>query len=335
MTVNSPLASPRATLDKLAAWGIITRKSLGQHFLVDDGVVGRILRLAAIQQDEAVLEVGPGIGTLTEALLLEGARVLAIEKDPRLLPILADMKSRYPQSFDFLVADALEWESDRGTTESDRGTVNLTTFQEKLSSFPSPCHFPSSCHSVSAPSSSVPPAPRPQPGKLVANLPYAVAATIVLDYFQRIDNIQSATVMVQKEVAARMQAKPGSRDYGAYSVKLQLIAEPKGSFQVSRSCFLPPPRVDSTVIRLDRREDQIRPDEIPGTFKLIEAAFAERRKTIRNSMRSHLALQGLDPGIVDILLETAKIPPSNRAESLKPDEFQKLGRIFAIITAQV
>ena len=285
MTRNSPLASPRATLDKLAKWEITTRKSLGQHFLIDDGVVGRILRLAELQREDTVLEVGPGIGTLTEALLLRGVRVLALEKDARLLPILIDIKGRYPQTFDFLVIDALD-----------------VTANEKVSQT-----------------------------RLIANLPYAVAATLVLDYFQHVSTIQSTTVMVQKEVAARMAAKPGSKDYGAYSVKLQLIAEPKGSFQVSRTCFLPPPRVDSAVIRLDRRNDQITPSETFHTFMLIEAAFAERRKTIRNSMRSQFALHGYELNYIDTLLEITGIPASIRAESLSPDAFLSMGRAFTTV----
>jgi len=290
MTLNSPLASPRATLDKLAKWGITTRKALGQHFLIDDGVVGKIIRLAKLQPEDLVLEVGPGIGTLTEALLLKGVRVLAIEKDQRLLAVLDDIKLRYPQSFDFLVADALD----------------VTAYGKKMEL---------------------------EHTKLIANLPYAVAATIVLDYFQHMGTIQSATVMVQKEVAARMAAKPGSKDYGAYSVKLQLIAEPQGSFQVSQTCFLPPPRVDSSVIRLDRRNDKIEPEEIPGTFRVIEAAFAERRKTIRNSMRSQFALQGYDLSSIDILFESTGIPSSVRAESLSPDSFLVLGRALGSIEA--
>lgn len=289
MTLNSPLASPRATIDTLAKWGITTRKSLGQHFLIDDGVVGRILRLASLCPDDFVLEVGPGIGTLTEALLLKGARVHALEKDERLLPLLEDIQNRYPQSFSFAHVDALDY------------VASLPN--EAAAAFSGPL-------------------------KLIANLPYAVAASIVLDYFQCVTGVQSATIMVQKEVADRMAAEPRTKDYGAYSVKLQLIAEPKGSFHVSPSCFLPPPRVDSTVIRLDRRDDQIAQDEIPSVFMVIEAAFAERRKTIRNSMRSYFTQQNLDPQLVDELLESSGIAFTTRGETLLPGDFLTLGRRY-------
>ena len=284
MTFNSPLASPRATRDKLEEWGIVTKKSLGQHFLVDDGVVGRILRLADPTPDDLVLEIGPGIGTLTEALLLKGARVLALEKDVHLLPILEELKTRYPHAFDYRHIDALDFLAQ--------------------ASMPSPAT------------------------KLIANLPYAVAATIVLDCLVHMPSIQSITVMVQKEVAERMMAAPGSKDYGAYSVKLQLLAKPLDSFQVSPSCFIPPPRVTSTVIRLDRCADQITQEELPGVFIIIEAAFAERRKTIRNSMRSYFARQGLDQTRIDPLLETCGIPFTIRGETLTPTDFSALGRRY-------
>ena len=299
MTVNSPLASPSATLDKLAQWGVTTHKSLGQHFLIDDGVVGRILRLACVQQDEQVLEVGPGIGTLTEALLLQGHKVLALEKDNRLLPLLADLQCRYPTTFRFEHIDATDFTTHLEKSEKTQGAARLQ-----------------------------------QSFKLVANLPYAIAATIVLGYFQDIPALTSATVMVQKEVAARMAADPGSKDYGAYSVKLQLLAKSQGSFPVSRLCFLPPPRVDSTVIRLDRRADQIAQSELPATFMLIEAAFFQRRKTIRNSMHSFFKQQGLNLETLDYLLEKAAIPPTVRGECLSPVDYLLLGRQFEALQDQ-
>jgi 16S rRNA (adenine1518-N6/adenine1519-N6)-dimethyltransferase len=182
MTRFAPLASPSATRAALEKWGIATRKSLGQHFLIDDGVVGRILRLATLSAGDAVLEVGPGIGTLTEALFLQGVSVFAIEKDDKLLSVLADMRMRYPETFSFVHADALDILSTPLTQTGGFGHTGA-------------------------------------PVKLIANLPYAVAATVVLECFQRLVSLESAIVMVQAEVAARMAAHPGSKDYGAYSVK--------------------------------------------------------------------------------------------------------------------
>jgi 16S rRNA (adenine1518-N6/adenine1519-N6)-dimethyltransferase len=284
VTVYSPLASPKATIDTLTSWGISTRKSLGQHFLVDDGVVGRILRLAAPDAGEMVLEIGPGIGTLTEALLGTGVSVTAVEKDDKLLSVLANIELRHPGHFTYIHADALDL----------LAAVANTPFLRA-------------------------------PTKLIANLPYAVAATIVLDCFQCLPSIGSATVMVQKEVAARMAADPGSKDYGAYTAKLRLFAQPRGSFAVSRTSFLPPPRVDSTVIRLDRHAEQPSPREREATFTVIEAAFAERRKTIRNSMRSHFASRGIDPALVDALLATTGVPPTTRGETLPVEKYRELG----------
>jgi 16S rRNA A1518/A1519 N6-dimethyltransferase RsmA/KsgA/DIM1 with predicted DNA glycosylase/AP lyase activity len=168
----------------------------------------------------------------------------------------------------------------------------------------------------------------PQSTKLIANLPYAVAATIVLDYFEKLPPLQSATVMVQKEVADRMAAQSGTKDYGAYTIKLALFAQPTASFGVSRTNFLPPPRVDSTVIRLDRHENQPSPQLVKATFTVIEAAFAERRKTIRNSMRSYFSAHKRDPEQVDALLEVVGILPTVRGETLKPEVYLALGEAF-------
>jgi 16S rRNA (adenine1518-N6/adenine1519-N6)-dimethyltransferase len=295
VTRYSPLASPRATIEALTEWGIATRKSLGQHFLVDDGVVGKILRLAEVAPGDEVLEVGPGIGTLTEALLLTGARVTAIEKDDKLLKVIANISQRYPDTFRYLHADALDVSPQ---TISPQMLGRAQTASET------------------------------SPFRLVANLPYAVAATLVLDYFLKFPHLSSATVMVQKEVAARMFAQPGTKDYGAYTVKLGLLAQPQAHFNVSRASFLPPPRVDSTVIRLDRRSSQPDAQMLKASFTVIEAAFAERRKTIRNSMRSYFSAHNLDPAQIDPLLAAAALPPTTRGETLTLEDYKKLGDLW-------
>jgi 16S rRNA (adenine1518-N6/adenine1519-N6)-dimethyltransferase len=258
-------------------------------------VVGRILRLSALKADDVVLEVGPGIGTLTEALLNTGATVIAIEKDPQLLRPLADIAAHCPERVTFIHGDALDLFSD-ATNPSHSAVLSVTA--------------------------------------LVANLPYAVAATVVLDCFQHLPSLASATVMVQKEVAQRMAAQPGSKDYGAYTVKLRLLARPSADFMVSKTSFLPPPRVDSTVIRLERRAEAERPDAacLNASFMLAEAAFAERRKTIRNSMRSSFASRGLDPATVDELLKTADIPPTIRGETLSYEQYHEMGAALLALT---
>lgn len=275
---HSRLASPTATLAVLQERGLATRKALGQHFLVDDNIIGRILALAGIGPHEAVLEVGPGIGTLTLALCAAAGHVVAVERDDRLAPQLASVAEE---------------------------CGNLTL--------------------VADDAVSVPPAalcgPLGAPVALVANLPYGVAATVVLRYFQELPGLQRAIVMVQAEVASRMTATPGGKEYGAYSVKLQLLAEPSGRFPVPRACFLPPPRVDSAVVRLDRRPDGIGPERVERASRAAEAAFAQRRKTLRNSVRSTL---GCTSAELDAALDAAGIDGSRRAETLSVDEFLTL-----------
>jgi len=276
---HSRLASPRATIDVLEAHDLYTRKSLGQHFLIDDNVVGRILGLARLTGDEAVVEVGPGIGTLTIALCAHAAAVVAVETDERLLEVLADT-TRDCANLKVVHADAV--------------TVPLA----KLAT------------------DQVPPA------ALVANLPYGVAATVVLRFFEQLPSLRFAVVMVQAEVADRMQASPGTKDYGAYTVKLALHARATHRFTVPKTCFLPPPRVDSAVIRLER-EAAVAPELARATAWLAEAAFAQRRKTLRNSLR---ATVGLSDAVVDELLQEAGVDGRRRAETLSLDEYLRLGR---------
>ena len=206
----STLASLAATREVLADHGLTAKYSLGQNFLVNDAIVQKIVALAELDGADRVLEIGPGIGTLTMALLKGAAHVTSIERDADLPAVLEETLAPWWDKFTLIQKDALD--------------LQLSDLNAQA-----------------------------MPTKLVANLPYAVAATVVLDYFQRIDSLQSATVMVQKEVADRMAAEPGTKNYGAYTVKLRLYAQPAGRFPVSPNNFFPPPRVDSAVIRLNRR----------------------------------------------------------------------------------
>lgn len=271
----SPLATPSATIAVLERHGLYTKKSLGQHFLVDDNVIARILEFAALNGDETVVEVGPGIGTLTVALCAAAGAVVAVERDASLAPVLLETTSACDR-FALLQADALE------VAEGD------------LAQAFGP------------------------PEALVANLPYQVAATVVLRFFEMLPSLRQATVMVQAEVAARMAAVPGTKDYGAYTVKLRLYAAPAGRFAVARSCFLPPPRVDSTVIRLERRPLTQDRTLVAAAARIADAAFAQRRKTLRNSLRATL---GIDPSLIDAALERTGIDGSVRAETLPPEAF--------------
>jgi len=279
---HSRLASPSATISVLKRHGLYTRKSLGQHFLIDDNVVGRIVDLANLEQGDAVLEVGPGIGTLTDALLASGSPVVAVEYDTRLLPVLEELALE-SGVLTVVHADAVGVDVDRLLT------------------------------------------PAGAPVALVANLPYAVAATVVLRFFQEMPALTRAVVMVQSEVADRMSAVPGTKAYGAYTVKLRLYASPAARFPVPRSCFLPPPRVDSAVIRLDRVDRGLDPESLAAAARAADAAFTQRRKTLRNSLGAGL---GTGPAEAGEILEKAGIEGSLRAENVGVDEYVRLGDVL-------
>lgn len=286
MSRLSSLASIADTKAVLERFGLNTKKALGQHFLINDGVVSRICGLAELSRSDKVVEIGPGIGTLTEALLKCAGEVVSIERDADLPQVLAYTCASWNDTFTLILGDALE---------------------------------------VSA--EDLPFAP----DKLVANLPYAVAATLVLDYFDRLSSLKSATVMVQAEVADRMNAMPGTKNYGAYTVKLRLFAHPVGKFSVSEGNFFPPPRVKSTVIRLDRNPEKIERALLNATMVMADAAFENRRKTISNSMKRYF--ERLDPecclaDLLPALFERSEVDPKVRGEMLEVDDFLRLGETY-------
>jgi 16S rRNA (adenine1518-N6/adenine1519-N6)-dimethyltransferase len=279
----SRLATPSATRAVLEAHGLALKKSLGQHFLVDDNIVGKIMELAALTPDMPVLEVGPGIGTLTVALCAAAGHVVAVERDAGLLPVLEDVATGCG-NLTVVRADAVAVETDALTT------------------------------------------PLGPPVALVANLPYAVAATVVLRFFEELPSLRSATVMVQAEVADRMAASPGRKDYGAYTVKLRMHAEPAGRFPVSRTCFMPAPHVDSAVLRLDRISRSESPELVADAIRMAEAAFSQRRKTLRNAV---LASTGWSGARFDEVLAEAGIDGRRRAETLSVDEYVSMASAAA------
>ncbi len=294
MSKLSPYASVSATRAVLDRFGLTTKHMLGQHFLISDNVIEKILDLADIGERDCILEVGSGIGTLTAALLSHAQQVVAVECDADLYPVLADTLADWEDRFTLIKKDALD-----------------VTFDD-VAAF--------------------------DPNKFVANLPYAVAATIVLDYFMRFDTIKSATVMVQAEVADRMTATPGGKNYGAYTVKLALFAQPCGQFGVAPGNFYPPPHVESTVVRLDRHVP-IDDDGTPLTHKVIEAAaimadaaFAYRRKTIANSFKTFFAERGDEGtrviGSLPTIFAQAGIDAGCRAEVLSTQDFIRLAKAY-------
>ncbi len=281
---TSPLANAHATRALLEDYGLATKHRLGQNFLIDNHVIEKIMELAALSGSERVLEVGPGIGTLTLALLQEAARVTSIEADPELEPVLETHALDHP-NFSYLMGDALK-----------------------------------------VPPARIADASGGAPGILVANLPYNVAATIILSYFQTMPELRSAVVMVQKEVADRIAARPGTKAFGAYTAKLALYARVTGRFEVPPRCFMPAPHVDSAVVRLDRDEPDLpagsdgAPISRAAVAEVIDAAFAQRRKTIRNSMSA----SGFDKAALDEAFEACGIAPTTRAEALEPMDFVRL-----------
>lgn len=310
MTKLSALASVSATREVLEAYGLSTKKSLGQHFLINDSIVQKICALSEIGEDDIVLEVGPGIGTLSIALLQKAGLLVAVERDDDLLEVLSDSTKSYKDRFVLIHKDALALSKE--DIEAALGTLGHLPLQRKaLPLFPN---------------------------KFIANLPYAVASRLILDYFEHFSEISSATVMVQTEVAERMKAQPNTKAYGAYTVKLSLYAQVKDSFIVKPNNFFPPPRVSSTVVHMLRRPAQdergvtLSAEALRATMLMADAAFANRRKTIVNSSKMFFATHGekgalISKGLTN-LFEAAAIDQSRRGESLSREEFIKLGLTF-------
>ncbi len=291
MAKVSDLASPSATRAILDRFDLAPKKSFGQNFLVNDDVIRKILELSGVSFDDAVLEVGPGIGTLTNALLKHVRAVVAVERDADLPFVLAHTLQKWEDRFHLVKKDALDLKVD------DMGDL--------------------------------------RPNLFVANLPYSVAATLVLDYFWRFPFIDSATVMVQREVAERMMAKPGTKNYGAYTVKLSMVAEPVGHFIVKPDSFMPRPHVDSAVIRLNRIasiDDEHDKEVVNIASIMAEAAFASRRKTISNSMRTYLSggdvVRGRILAVLDELFGATGIDPQIRGERLAKQDYLALATAF-------
>lgn len=297
----SYLANVRKTRATLARFGLVTKHRLGQNFLVSDAVVGKILGLAELVGDDVILEVGPGIGTLTVALLARAREVIAIEADRALEPVLATTCAQDAERLTLLWGDALR-------------LVPLVP-----SATAAPIGSPSSPSSLSGVGF--------VPNKLVSNLPYQVAATLILKLLQELPSVGRLVVMVQAEVADRICAGPGSRVYGAYTAKLALWGQVTGRFEVGRGSFLPPPHVDSTVVRIDRAPMadpktglDLTPSQLDWVAHVIDASFVQRRKTIRNS----LSAGGFERSRLDEAFARSDIAPTTRAESLSPSDFVSL-----------
>lgn len=300
----SPLASVSATRAVLESHGLATKHALGQNFLINDDILKKIVALAELERGDFVLEVGPGIGTLSIALLKNASRLVSVERDTDLPAVLNETLAQWSDQFYLVSKDAL----DLAEEDLQQAALALRAEEGQL------------------------------PNKFVANLPYAVAATLVLDFFERFSHIDSATVMVQKEVADRMSASPGNKNYGAYTVKLGMYAEPAGRFAVGPGNFFPPPHVDSAVLRLNRRRplddagESLNAETIRACCIMADAAFASRRKTLANSCKTYFTGRG-DSGKataekLPAIFESAGIDPKRRGETLEQAEFICLGKAY-------
>ena len=238
------LGDPKYTIEVLQKYNFAFQKRFGQNFLIDTHVLDKIIDSAQITKDDFVLEIGPGIGTMTQYLCEAARAVVAVEIDTNLIPILKDTLAEY-NNVDVLNEDILK--------------VNISKLAEEKNNG--------------------------KPIKVVANLPYYITTPIIMGLFESHVPIDSITIMVQKEVADRMQVGPGTKDYGALSLAVQFYARPKVVLNVPASCFMPRPNVDSAVIRLERFKTP--PVDVKNEhlmFKIIRASFNQRRKTMMNSV---------------------------------------------------
>ncbi len=294
---TSWLANQRATKETLERFGLATKYRLGQNFLVQDHVIEKIVQLAEVQPTDVIVEVGPGLGTLTVALLDNARAVCSLEADSELEQVLVvTCKEPHPDSFALVMGDAL--------------AITPQKLAEAYSTLPTVAHDAATS--------------APMPTKFVSNLPYQVAATLILKFFQELPSLERAVVMVQAEVADRIAAKPSTKAYGAYTAKLSLFAQVTGRFEVGPGNFMPPPRVNSAVVRLDRTQARnpvtsklLSEEELLHTMSVIDAAFAQRRKTIRNSMSA----SGFDKDKLDQAFLATGIVPTVRAEVLTSQDF--------------
>ena len=281
------LIDPKNTIEVLKKYGFSFSKRYGQNFLIDAHVLDKIVRAAEITRDDVVLEVGPGIGTMTQALAEAAGKVYAVEIDDKLIPILADTLSAY---------DNVE------VIHQDILTVDLRKFAEEK------------CGG--------------KPFKVVANLPYYITTSILMYFLENDVPVESITVMVQKEVAERMQSGPGTKDYGALSLAVQYYSEPYLVANVPQNCFMPRPDVASAVIRLTKyTEPPVETVNKALLFRVIRASFAERRKTLANGLRNASDIPCTKEQI-DAAIAALGKAPAVRGETLTLPEFAHLADIL-------
>ncbi len=282
------LGDPKETIAVLQKYGFNFQKKYGQNFLIDTHVLNKIVDAAGITGDDLVLEIGPGIGTLTQYLAERAGRVIAVEIDRNLIPILQDTLAEY-DNVTVINEDILKLDLEKLVREENGG----------------------------------------RPIKVAANLPYYITTPIIMGLLEKRVPVDSITVMVQKEVAMRMQAGPGTKDYGALSLAVQYYAEPYLAANVPQNCFIPRPDVSSAVIRLkvhDVPPVQVKDEKL--LFDLIRASFNQRRKTLLNSLSNSQALSFAKSDIAEAV-ERAGLAANVRGEALTLEQFAALAEALS------
>jgi 16S rRNA (adenine1518-N6/adenine1519-N6)-dimethyltransferase len=292
--VTKDIATPTRTKEILKKYGFTFKKSLGQNFLIDTNILNRIVDHAELTDETGAIEIGPGIGALTEQLAKRAKKVLAFEIDQRLLPILADTLSPYPHA-KVIHQDVLKANLKETLAQEFEGIEDLM---------------------------------------VVANLPYYVTTPILMKLLEEQIPVRGIVVMLQKEVADRIAAKPGTKDYGSLSIAIQYYTEAETVMVVPKTVFNPQPNVDSAVIRLIRRnEPAVKVENEAFFFKVVRASFGQRRKTILNNLVNNLPNGKANKAAIEQALSEASVDPKRRGETLSIEEFGKLsdelGKSFA------
>ena len=283
------LGNPTNTIAVLNRYGFSFQKKFGQNFLIDENVVEKIVRDAGVTKDDFVLEIGPGIGTMTQILCENAREVVAVEFDDKLIPILTE--------------DTLSWYDNVTVIHEDILKLDIVKLANERNGG--------------------------KPIKVVANLPYYITTPIIMGLFESHVPLDSITIMVQKEVADRMQVGPGTKDYGALSLAVQYYAKPQILLNVPASCFMPRPNVDSAVIQLTRYEKP--PVEVADEhlmFRLIRASFNQRRKTMTNSVGNSPELS-VSKEQMAAALEKCGLSATVRGEALTLAQFAELANVLS------
>ena len=282
------LGNPKRTIEVIQKYEFMFQKKFGQNFLIDPHVLERIIDAAGVTKEDMVLEIGPGIGTMTQYLSCAAREVVAVEIDRNLIPILGETLAGY-DNVTVINEDILKLDLNQLVQERNGG----------------------------------------RPIKVVANLPYYITTPIIMGLFENHVPMESITVMVQKEVADRMQAGPGTKDYGALSLAVQFYSEPYVAANVPANCFMPRPNVGSAVIRLKRHEQQpvtVQNEDL--MFRLIRASFNQRRKTMVNSLNNSPELSFTKDQILEALNQMG-LSPSIRGEALTLEQFAALANLLS------